>query len=172
MAQASCCTRVVIFLLKAWAYIELSLCQTLDLQLLNKVFCVLRHFKMRHLLLKALIKMFNREMIIFSVTLFTFAKMSIFCGKRDLRIKLSPIWTMINFLLSSFQIFVLGYLVSHHLKHHPINPSDSKAVVSWMHYHVQDFYHAVIGLHLTSGRVNVVKTALVLTVWQKPVKTT
>ena len=110
-------------------------------------------------------------MIIFSVTLFTFAKMSIFCGKRDLRIKLSPIWTMINFLLSSFQIFVLGYLVSHHLKHHPINPSDSKAVVSWMHYHVQDFYHAVIGLHLTSGRVNVVKTALVLTVWQKPVKT-
>ena len=62
-------------------------------------------------------------------------------------------WIMINFLLSSFQIAVVGYLLTHHLKHHPINPSDFKAIVSWMHYHVEQFYYAVIGLHVVSGVV-------------------
>lgn len=59
-------------------------------------------------------------------------------------------WTMINFLLSSLQILAVGYLLAHHLEHHPI-PKDSKAIVSWMHYHVEQFYHAVIGLHVVSG---------------------
>ena len=79
--------------------------------------------------------------------------MSIFRGKRDLRVKLSPMWTMINFLLSSLQISFVGYLLADHLKHHPIHTHDSKVkvVVSWMHYHVKDFYHAVIGLHVVSG---------------------
>ena len=60
-------------------------------------------------------------------------------------------WTIVNILLSSFQIAVVGYLLAHHLEHHPINPSDSKAIVSWMHYHVEQFYYAVIGLHVVSG---------------------
>ena len=77
--------------------------------------------------------------------------MSIFRGKRDLRIKFSPVWTMINFLLSSLQIFVMGYLLSHHLEHHPIPINNDDETVSWLHYNVRKFYFVVIGLHITSG---------------------
>ena len=98
--------------------------------------------------------------LIFSVTLFTFAKMSVFQGKRDLRIKFSPFWTIVNFILSSLQICVGGYLLSLHLEHHPIDTSD--ATVSWLHVNVKNFYYAVIGLHITSA---VLTTILIFWDW-------
>ena len=88
--------------------------------------------------------------------------MSIFQGKRDLRIKLSPVWIMINFLLSSLQVFVVGYRLTLHLEHHPIPTDHNDATVSWLHYNVLKFYFAVIGLHITSG---VLTTILIFSAW-------
>ena len=67
---------------------------------------------------------------------------------------------MINFLLSSLQICVVGYLLSLHLEHHPIDTSD--LTVSWLHVRVRKFYFAVIGLHIISG---VLTTILIFWDW-------
>ena len=69
---------------------------------------------------------------------------------------------MINFLLSSLQVFVVGYRLTLHLEHHPIPTDHNDATVSWLHYNVLKFYFAVVGLHITSG---VLTTILIFWDW-------
>ena len=87
----------------------------------------------------------------FSVTLFTYAKISIFRGPNDTRIKFSPIWTLVNFVIASLQIFVMGRLLNDHLHHHPIEEGADLEHAKWLHIYIKEFFYAVIALHLCSA---------------------
>ena len=79
--------------------------------------------------------------------------MSIFKGKKDVRIKFSPIWTLVNFCMSSTQIIVIGLLLRQHLimfpiRHHHIG-LDLFLILD--HNYVREFFAFIVSLHIFSG---------------------
>ena len=86
----------------------------------------------------------------------------------------SPIWTFVNFLVSSSQVLVIKFLLGIHLENHPIDPPTNntliynpqpneslKAVklqpneipeaVKLLHQHIADVFIAVVCLHVLSA---------------------
>ena len=79
--------------------------------------------------------------------------MSIFKGKKDVRIKFSPIWTLVNFCVSSTQILAIGLLLREHLIMFPIGHHhiglDLFLILD--HNYVREFFAFIVSLHIFSG---------------------
>ena len=93
--------------------------------------------------------------------------MAVFYGQKDVRIKFSPIWTLVNFLVSSSQVLVIKYLLGVHLIDDPIHREDRDedgdgtssttsrpevgTVVRILHEHIEQVFLAVVCLHVLSA---------------------
>ena len=93
--------------------------------------------------------------------------MAVFYGQKDVRIKFSPIWTLVNFLVSSSQVLVIKYLLGVHLVDDPIHRSANQedgdgessttsrpevgTVVRLLHEHIDQVFLAVVCLHVLSA---------------------
>ena len=84
--------------------------------------------------------------------------MAVFYGQKDVRIKFSPIWTLVNFLVSSSQVLVIKYLLGVHLLDKPNHgkefdpqPDGSLKTVLVLHQHIEEVFLAVVCLHVLSA---------------------
>ena len=89
--------------------------------------------------------------------------MAVFYGQKDVRIKFSPIWTLVNFLVSSFQVLVIKYLLGVHLLDNPNHgenfdpqPDGSLKTVMVLHQHIEQVFLAVVCLHIISAMLTTV----------------
>ena len=99
----------------------------------------------------------------FLVTFFSYSKLAVFYGQRDIRIKFSPIWTFVNFLVSSSQVLVIKFLLANHLEkdkdgdihNNPIyddlKPDGSLGKVRLFHQRIEYVFTAVVCLHVLSA---------------------
>ena len=107
-----------------------------------------------------LIKCESYLQVLLLVTFFTFAKMSVFKGKKDYRIKFSPVWTLVNFFVSSTQILVIGLLLREHLIMFPIGMGRNEDwgwfVAILDHDFVREFFGLIVALHIFSGLLSMI----------------
>ena len=90
--------------------------------------------------------------------------MAVFYGQKDVRIKFSPIWTLVNFLVSSSQVLVIKYLLGVHLKVDPNHggdfylpqPDGSLKTVKVLHKHIEEVFLAVVCLHVLSAMLTTI----------------
>ena len=85
--------------------------------------------------------------------------MSIFKGKKDLRIKFSPFWTLVNFCVSSTQILVIALLLGENLRMFPIvsTPTEPWFFSSLLqHRYVREFFGLIVGIHILSGLLSAI----------------
>ena len=90
--------------------------------------------------------------------------MAVFYGQKDVRIKFSPIWTLVNFLVSSSQVLVIKYLLGVHLIDDPNHggdfylpqPDGSLKTVKVLHKHIEEVFLAVVCLHVLSAMLTTI----------------